>query len=859
MLLALAGGVVVMASPGSFLAFSRQRGLAADGRCKAFAAAADGTGWGEGVGLLLLERLSDARRNGHRVLAVVRGSAVNQDGASNGLTAPDEEHLARVLAPIAPRTPDVPLFSTLTGAWLDEPMDAGYWYRNLRHTVLFEEATRGLLAEEHDLFLEMSPHPVLTVPVQATIDETDAGAAALGTLRRGDGGPERFVNSLAEAHVRGAELDWEALFPGARTVDLPTYAFQRERYWLSEPSPGAGAGSGAGTGVDEVEARFWEAVEREDLEELTSTLREVDEGSLGAVLPGLSAWRRQRRERAVVDGWRYRVAWKPLSGGLPTVASPGRWLVVVPEAVAGHGWAAGVGEALRDARSETCEVRLTRGELTRAVVAERLRGLVEEAGAEFAGVVSLLALDGASPDRVSAGLAGTLALIQGLDDAGIEARLWAVSCGAVSTGRSDRLREPVQAQVWGIGRAVALERPDRWGGLIDLPEAFDGRAGARLAGVLTGAGDEDQLAVRGSGVYVRRLVRDTASGGALPVDGGATGWSPRGTVLVTGGTGALGGHVARRLAREGAEHLVLVSRRGAEAPGADELRAELEGLGTRVSVVACDLADRGAVAGLLESLGAGEKSGGDGGGPAALTAVVHTAGILDDGIVDALTPERLDAVLRPKAQAAAILHELTRELDLDAFVLFSSASGAFGSAGQANYAAANTYLDALAEQRRADGLPATSIAWGTWTAAVWPTPPYAPIVPGATACRRWTPNSRCPRCGGRWPRERPRRSWRPSTGTRSCPDSSRRVPAPSSPSCPKCAGRPRPPATTSGAARNTRPPAPTGPAGWRRWTRPSAAPPCSRSSARTPRPYSATPHPSASNRSAPFVNWVSTP
>ncbi|GHE65561.1 hypothetical protein GCM10018785_38040 [Streptomyces longispororuber] len=609
-----------------------------------------------------------------------------------------EARILDALADVSPQQAEVPLYSTLTGTWLDVPMDARYWYRNLRRTVLFEHATRGLLAESHGLFVEMSPHPVLTVPVQATIDATDSPAAALGSLRRDEGGADRLAASLAEAHAHGVELDWKALFPGARVVaDLPTYAFQRQHYWPDFAAPEDAAPLGA----DEVESRFWEAVEREDLEQLSATLVDVDESTLEAVLPGLASWRRQRREQSALDGWRYQVSWKPLpTNALPTTGLTGRWLVVVPEGAGEHPWASGVVESLARAGAEGVELAVATADLTREALAVRLREALGGAGA-VSGVVSLLGFEESAHAEfagVPVAVAGTVALVQALGDTGIGARLWVVTRGAVSTGRSDRVESPVQAQLWGLGRVAALEFPDRWGGLIDLPSSYDTRTGARFTAALAGVADEDQLAVRGSGVVVRRLVRSA-------VPGRAARWTPRGTALVTGGTGAIGGHVARWLAREGAEHLVLTSRRGLDAPGAVELTAELEELGAEVTVAACDVADRDAVVRLLDGLRADGHT---------LRAVFHAAGVGQTQPLDGMSVADIAQVYGAKTAGAAHLDALLDSEELDAFVLFSSNSGVWGGGGQGAYAAANAYLDALAEHRRARGLTATSVAWGLW-------------------------------------------------------------------------------------------------------------------------------------------------
>ncbi|MBB5803874.1 acyl transferase domain-containing protein/acyl carrier protein [Saccharothrix ecbatanensis] len=848
------------------------------------------------------ELLATCERDG------VRARKVAVDYASHSIQVEAiEAELLEVLAPLAPKSGDVPFYSTATGGFIDTKiLDAPYWYRSLRGRVGFEPAVRAMIDNGAGNFLEMSPHPVLTMAVEETIAAHGAAdrIGVVGSLRRNEGGMERFATSLAEAHVSGVAVDWSAYYADTdvQRIPLPTYAFQRERFWLT---PGAGSSDVASAGQVGVDHPILSAaVQVADRDEWVFTGRISQESQpwtrdhvvFGIVLvPGtalvemaLTAGRQvgcpvldelvlespllledgvtlqvQVTVGAAVEGGRRQVAvysrpqggdeeqgettchgrgwltataapaepfplqWPPAGAEPLTVedlyarvsdhakltdlgfdygpafrAVQSAWRVgddvytelVLPD-VAGSADGFGIHPALFDSALHGglgmlggsgddsgglpfswSGVRLDRTGHTRLRVRIGLAGdaalrltivgddgepivnverldvrPVEQAhleaarrngnrslyqvewtpvpvvstmssrvailgevgltsGERFADLAALeqkLAEGAAVPDVVIATVdspsgdvaeAARGAAVKALEllrqwlasDRIGDARLVVLTKGAVAVG--DETADVTQAPVWGLVHSAQSEHPGRFL-LVDL----DGSTEPDWGGLLeTG---EPQIAVRSGRALAPRLAKADEPVPGRPLDAG-------GIVLITGGTGGLGALFARHLAeRHGVKHLLLVSRRGPAADGAAKLVTELEGMGCDVRVAACDVSDRGQLIELLNSL------------DQPLTAVVHAAGVLDDGVLESLTAERVERVMRPKVDAALHLHELTAGLELSAFVLFSSVAALIGSPGQANYAAANAVLDALAANRRADGLPATSLAWGLWAEA----------------------------------------------------------------------------------------------------------------------------------------------
>ena len=876
----------------------------------------------------------------------VRVRRVAVDYASHSVEVEGVEgELAGVLAGVSGVSSGVPFYSTVTGGVVDTALlDGGYWYRNLRERVRFEEVTRVLLGEGRRVFVEMSPHPVLGFVVAESMGAVGVDGLVVGSLRRGEGGLERFLRSVGEVFAGGVDVDWEAAFDarGARRTQLPTYPFQHQRYWLTSqraegdvssagltpsahPLLGAavdlpGTGGLAFTGRWSVRTHPWLAdhavwgtallpgtgfvdlvltagaeADCGALEELvieaplilpedsgiqvrvelgapdesgrrtvsvhsrpegdepdwtrhaTGTLVPEDPDSAEAALAwppagatpvpvdvesvyadlaergyeygpafrglrgvwtrddeifaevalpeqqqedagrfslhpalldaslhapliygtglprlpfswnGITLWTRGAsrlrahfvpageetwqvtvtdqngvpvaridalvgrqvtqeqlagarlaRETASsrLDDWVYGPTWIPADVTDPAAAPTGAWLVAVPADRSDDTTVTACLTALRDRGAHVVPLPVDgpdRDTLT-GLLTRTVTDAVTD-GATLTGVLSLLALDESEHPGlpgVTGGLAATLALVQALGDAGVEAPLWLATQGAVATSDTDPVHSADQAALWGLGQAAALEHPGRWGGLVDLPAALDPGTGALLATVLGGgSGDEDQLALRDGTVLARRLEHTPLH---RPQPDGTPGRTT-GTVLITGGTGALGGHVARHMAAAGAGHLVLVGRRGTDTPGIAELTAELTGTGARVTVAAVDVTDRQALADLLAKLAAD-------GDP--VRTVVHAAGVNGFGTLQETTLDDFGAVVSAKAAGAAHLDALLGDTPLDAFIVFSSIAGVWGSGSQSAYSAGNAYLDALALRRRGQGRTATSIAWGAW-------------------------------------------------------------------------------------------------------------------------------------------------
>ena len=574
--------------------------------------------------------------------------------------APLRARLTKELASLTPRVPAIPIMSTVTGAPADSGgLGAEHWAANMCDPVRFRDAVGQATRVGDTTLIEIGPHPVLASAIASCLAADNVLGTTLATARA-DVDDERSValDALGALHVAGASVDLGATFPpDARVVTLPTYAWQRRRYWLPRslhPS------------VTSLAAR--------SASDPTAT---TDPGAALAEMTHELTWHpRPRPESTASEG-----------------VGRGRWILlgddkVLTEQVAAH----------LHHQGDTCIRGPWEPQLLDVAPARLpLRGILHFWAAPEA--MDAEAMTDAARRECGLLLETLRALAAAPPGDAASARIWVVTRGTQPASPDQATPDPTHAPVWGLARVAALEHPELWGGIIDLAAAADSTDASAVITELRGADLEDQIAYRNG---TRLVVRLTPA--ALDRPAARLALRPDASYLITGGRGALGLQVAAWLAQHGARHLILTGR-SQPGPGARNAVARLESQGVRVEAAIADVGDAAAMASLLTASAAGRPP---------VRGVVHAAGVFAPRALLELSPEELDAVLAPKVRGTWLLHELTRELELDFLVMFSSGASVWGSAFAGHYAAANHFQDIVAHHRHQLGLPAVTVNWGWW-------------------------------------------------------------------------------------------------------------------------------------------------
>ena len=567
--------------------------------------------------------------------------------------------------------PQIRMISNLTGKSVGEELTRPeYWCRHIRESVRFADGMQTLYDCGCEVFVEIGSHPVLTGMGRQCLPE--GCGTWLPSLRRGQSDWQQMLSTLAELYVRGVDVDWGGFdrdYP-RRRLPLPTYPFQRQRYWLeSTPS-----------------------------------------------VPKQQAF----------DDWFYEVAWQPQAresdeAVASSTTASGRWLIFADRQQQIGRELAKLLEVQRESYALIFpgEVYGTSDSLHWQIDPSQpgdFQRLLTDITAiderPYKGIVHLWSIDVTSVENFDASWSdeqllscgSVLHLIQALSAAKLAflPRLWLVTQNAQAIGETTSL-SIAQAPLLGLSRVVGLEHPELWGGQIDLAAGSVTEAAACCLAEIWQPATEREVAFRQGQRYVPRLVRQSTPATAtqsiqLKADG---------TYLITGGLGGLGLKLATWLVEQGARHIVLIGRRAA-SPTARQQIEGLETAGAKIVVTQADITEHAQVQKVLVEITESLPP---------LRGIVHLAGVLDDGVLLRQTWERFVRVIAPKLMGAWNLHLLTQDLSLDFFVSFSSIASLLGSPGQGNYSAANAFLDSLAHYRHWQGLPASSINWSPWSEA----------------------------------------------------------------------------------------------------------------------------------------------
>ncbi|MCC5601565.1 type I polyketide synthase [Nostoc favosum] len=658
-------------------------------------------------------------------------------------------------------TPRIDLISNATGQIVQgaEIGQARYWRRHVRETVRFAAGIQTLQALGYDLFVEIGPSPILIGMGRQCLPE--GTGVWLSSLRRGQNDWQQLLQSLALLYVQGVKVDWSGFDHDYQRdrLPLPTYPFQRKRYWFESQAPkqpevqivsnknvGYPIHNLLQSGDTQQLARKLEIVEQLPAAQVQSILESMQLAQLSQRIVQLSPDRYELLKQLLLQDQQhlildylsdslYEVQWQPqerLSVPPVSVNQPGKWLIFADRA--------GVGQTLAELLRSRGEkyVMIYPGEAYEILEGghrkinpanpQDCQRLLQETlgnnGLSCRGIVHLWSLDAAMDDQITPsslekaqllGCGSVLHLVQELVKQSKSAltRIWLITSGTQAVETKPVSLAVAQAPLWGMGRAIALEHSEVWGGLIDLdPSISSDRQALSLLTEIWQPDGEDQLTLRGEKRYVARLVRSNKLP-SKPVQLQADG-----TYLITGGLGSLGLKVAQWLVEQGARNLVLIGRRGlpdratwATLPKDTEIweRVQaiqaLENIGANVVVAQADVSNQAQISAVFEQLHNAQIP---------LKGIVHAAGIAEYKPLQDIDLKTLESTLQSKVAGGWLLHQLSLGMNLDFFVCFSSIASVWGSRGQAHYAAGNHFLDTLAHYRQALGVPALSINWGPW-------------------------------------------------------------------------------------------------------------------------------------------------
>jgi acyl transferase domain-containing protein/acyl carrier protein len=600
-------------------------------------------------------------------------------------------------------TPQRTLVCNRTGAAIGRTakLDGSYWRRHARQPVEFAKSVATLADLDCAVLLEVGPQPVLTASAMRAWPETATAPKAIPSLRRNFADHRQITDALAEAYVAGHLPDFDAIRQGpARKLDLPTYRFQHREYWYRENRGERLRAEAEGAATTEA-VRLLEEGQFDNLAALLG--RPAGDPQTISVLKQLAAQHnQQRKSRSIVDA-RYEVRWeKAATVSNAEAGDDPAWLLIGDDAA--------VLAPLIDAITARGHRHLTVALPQTEADEERLEATLHAAAAEpNLRIVHLAAIgtDSApsteSLDRMQHHvLSGTRRLFRSAARELPRTPVWLLTRGAQRVTDAD-IVSPGQTCLWGFGRSAALEHPQLWGGLIDLPEG-GGEEWSRVIDhmVATPIG-EDQVALRDQ-LYVPRLTRRTGQPAAAPLE-----LRDDATYLITGGLGAIGMEIAEYLAAHGARHLVLTGRRSPSDAAQQRIAALAEEHGCEARFIAADVANEREVARVVEKVRTELPP---------LAGIVHAAGEIGNTPLNTLDDAEVNRVFSGKVWGAWYLSEATADLELDFFLSTSSISAVWGSFGQTAYSAANAFLDGLAWRQRARGVPGISVNFGAWAAGM---------------------------------------------------------------------------------------------------------------------------------------------